>query len=338
MEADKARWGYCQTCVEQGGSSHPGRFPLMKTDTDMTNPEDGYSYCVRHRCNLPGCRRPRGGDPWRCKRDALRSAARDLKELGASKSWEISAAVTRPESSQLSKYAQRFCQVCGASFVDLTSPGIPPGGPVCCSRHRCSSPGCYKPREPSMSPTIFEQFRPFSRLKMMYRWTCAEHNLSNSKSSHRTKTKSRRCEACGTPVQDASLPIVSSEARYFSRHQCDHASCSKPQVEPLCDGNWLCDKNDFHTPAMPSGAETRTATPPQTPPKSNTYEPPLANQRHSRVRSMLNWRLLLRSRTENRAEFPALDEAPAPMQTEAEDFPIEPPPRYSTVVFCESVL
>ncbi|KAH7171486.1 hypothetical protein EDB81DRAFT_778585 [Dactylonectria macrodidyma] len=312
METDEARWGYCQTCVEQGGSSHAGRFPLTDTDTGMTNPEDGYSYCVRHRCNLPGCRRPRDGDPWRCKRDAIKSAARGFNEPGASKSWETSAVVTRAEPSQLSsKFAKRSCQVCGSSFVDLTSPGIPPGGPVCCSRHRCSSPGCYKPREPSISPTIFEQFRPFSRLKIMYRWTCAEHNLSNSKSSNRTQPESRHCEACGASTR---------EARYCSRHQSAHAECSNPRVEPLCDGNWLCDESHFHTPAMPL--------------KPNTYDP-LERQRHSRLRSMLNWKPLRRSRTENHADSLGLDEPPAPVQTEADDLPTEPPPRYSIVVMEE---
>lgn len=443
----------CHTCV--ASHNHNGRPHIV--ESAIYNPEDGNSYCSRHRCTLPGCTRPRDGfSLWWCKNEDHKSGAMAPSKDASNgtpndppqpQDWVCGTCTVRvedldmaystdglmfysqhrcsvfgcgesrydltpwcklhqdakgreaadnPAPSQSLSNAVRKCQVCDIPFTDMTNT-VPQDGPGCCSRHRCNHQGCYKPRAGNAAIFNLHRFKPFASGRQISNLACAEHS-PHTPTPSATQSHFRRCEACGASIKDINLPAFPSGVCYCAPHRCTHPGCPKPRVEIFGELTWFCEEGHLSTPLLPSQPGTRTATPPLVspispkPPKPTTPDPPPCEacvnvkaktgfdskcsrhrctwpgcsspradswhcsshlgwedirfppkatpvaptpptkQRHSRVRSLLNWKPLLRNRKDSRSDPDTLPEPPPPTETETKEPPIKQPPRYSTII------
>ncbi|KAI5457154.1 hypothetical protein BGZ63DRAFT_84027 [Mariannaea sp. PMI_226] len=310
---------YCKACSRPGGRwSHTQIQPPV-----LLYPSHGYNYCIRHRCCVDGCAKPRGGGNatwWSCIDHASTSSEKTASNSSPGQPQP------RPERVQ--------CYYCSATFI-CNEPIDFRFGRGYCIRHRCTYSGCPKSRD-QISLDGFT-------------WTCKDHSPSTTKLPSKPPDSSPKPEDTpskpeGLPPKAPSAPnkeccrISSGNQRrkgtvfqyldsssFCTRHRCTEPGCDLPRVEKISEGKlWFC---LTHQKLMPISAasEVSIATdnpavmeaPPITESTASTDTLP-KKQRHSRVRSMLNWKAFLRSSKTINTPPPDSQRLPAPFMIEAD--------------------
>ncbi|KAH6889165.1 hypothetical protein B0T10DRAFT_48042 [Thelonectria olida] len=255
------------------------------------------SYCIRHRCCLEGCTKPRNDATswWWCVDHNSNSGAGTII-------FNSKAAPSKPRIEPQSVY----CLDCPRTFA-CTEPITFQNGRGYCQRHRCTRPACAKGRSAGISWTCVDHLpeRNLSASKPLAQNTATQEAIP--KSTDAPAAQQKACQACLSNRQGKSK---ADEGWFCIRHRCVSHGCNSPRIENSAEGEpWYC---SAHQPPKP--VDQTLDEPPviETPKK----------QRHSRMRSVLNWKTLLSSRkTINTppptSKEPSDDKKPQPpLQTE----------------------